>query len=56
MPGHHLYRDPFYGWTVPKAITLCVQTLKECTSLPFAAIEKLISSKEIDILLNRFFF
>jgi len=46
MPDHRSYQDPFYGWTVPKAISLCVQTLKECNSLPFEAIQKLISSKK----------
>jgi len=44
MPDHRSYQDPFYGWTVPKAISLCVQTLKESSSLPFEAIQKLISS------------
>ena len=51
MPDHHSYQDPFYGWTVPKAISLCVQKLKECNSLPFEAIQKLISSKK-KILIN----
>jgi hypothetical protein len=46
MPDHRSYQDPFYGWTVPKAISLCVQTLKACSSLPFEAIQKLISSKK----------
>jgi hypothetical protein len=46
MPDHRSYQDPFYGWNTPKAILLCVQTLKECSSsLPFEAIQKLISSK-----------
>ena len=45
MPDHRSYRDPFYGWNVPKAISLCVQTLKECSSLPVESIQKLISSK-----------
>ena len=45
MPDHRSYRDPFYGWNIPKAISLCVQTLKECSSLPSEAIQKLISSK-----------
>lgn len=44
MPDHHSYQDPFYGWITPKAISLCVQKLKECTSLPFEAVRKLISS------------
>lgn len=43
MPDHRSYQDPFYGWTVPKAISLCVQALKECSSLPFQAVQKLIS-------------
>jgi hypothetical protein len=46
MPDHRSYQDPFYGWTVPKSISLCVQKLKECSSLPFEAIRKLISSKK----------
>jgi len=45
MPDHRSYQDPFYGWNTPKAVSLCVQTLKECSSLPFEAIQKLISSK-----------
>ena len=45
MPDHRSYQDPFYGWTVPKAVSLCVQTLKECSSLPFPAIQKLIARK-----------
>lgn len=45
MPDHRSYQDPFYGWTVPKAISLCVQTLKECNSLSSKAIQILISSK-----------
>lgn len=45
MPDHHSYQDPFYGWTTPKTVSLCVQKLKECNSLPFEAIQKLISSK-----------
>jgi hypothetical protein len=48
MPDCRSYQNPFYGWTVPKAISLCIQTLKECNSLlPFEAIQKLISSKLI---------
>jgi hypothetical protein len=58
MPDHRSYHDPFYGWNTPKAISLCIQTLKECSSLPFEAIQKLISSKqkkmEILDLLNVF--
>ncbi|CAF0805154.1 unnamed protein product [Rotaria sordida] len=50
MPDHRSYQDPFYGWTVPKAISLCVQTLKECSSLPFKAIQELISMSEDQIL------
>ncbi|CAF3646441.1 unnamed protein product [Rotaria sp. Silwood1] len=50
MPDHHSYQDPFYGWTVPKAILLCVQTLKGCSSLPFKAIQELISMSEMQIL------
>ena len=46
MPDHRSYQDPFYGWTVPKAISLCVQTLKECNKLPMAEIRKLILRKE----------
>lgn len=45
MPDHRSYQDPFYGWIVPKAISLCVQKLKECNELPFEAIQTLISSK-----------
>lgn len=45
MPDHRSYQDPFYGWNVPKPISLCVQTLKECSSLPFEAIRKIILSK-----------
>jgi len=44
------YQDPFYGWIVPKAISLCVHTLKECNSLPFEAIRQLISMSEKHIL------
>ena len=47
MSTHRSYQDPFYGWTVPKAISLCIQTLKECNSLPFTAIQKLISSTNV---------
>ncbi|UJR22452.1 hypothetical protein I4U23_025510 [Adineta vaga] len=50
MPDHRSYQDPFYGWSVPKAISLCVQALKECNSLPFPAIQKLISLSESQIL------
>ncbi|CAF1196765.1 unnamed protein product [Rotaria sordida] len=50
MPDHHSYQDPFYGWTIPKTISLCVQKLKECNSLPFQAIQKLISMSEAQIL------
>ncbi|CAF5029192.1 unnamed protein product, partial [Rotaria sp. Silwood1] len=50
MPDHHSYQDPFYGWTTPKAISLCVQKLKEYSSLPFEAIRKLISMSEAQIL------
>ncbi|CAF2641398.1 unnamed protein product [Rotaria sp. Silwood2] len=50
MPDHHSYQDPFYGWTVPKAISLCVQTLKECSSLPFKVIQELISMSETQLL------
>jgi hypothetical protein len=46
MPDHRSYQDPFYGWNTPKAISLCLQTLKECSSLPFEAIQKLISSRK----------
>jgi hypothetical protein len=49
MPDHRSYQDPFYGWTVPKAISLCVQTIKECNSLPFPAVQKIISSINIYI-------
>ncbi|CAF4741708.1 unnamed protein product, partial [Rotaria socialis] len=43
MPDHRSYQDPFYGWTTPKAISLCLQKLKECSSsLPAEAIKKLI--------------
>ena len=45
MPDHRSYQDPFYGWTTPKPISLCVQALKECSSLPLEAIKKLISCK-----------
>jgi hypothetical protein len=45
MPDHRSYQDPFYGWNTPKAITLCVQALKEHTSIQFEAIQKLIISK-----------
>ena len=46
MPDHHSYQDPFYGWATPKAISLCLQKLKECSSsLPVEAIKKLILSK-----------
>jgi len=45
MPDHRSYQDPFYGWNTPKAISLCVQALKEYSSLPFEAIQKLISRK-----------
>lgn len=44
MPDHRSYQDPFYGWSIPKSISLCVQTLKVYNSLPFEAIKKLISS------------
>jgi hypothetical protein len=54
MPDHRSYQDPFYGWTVPKAISLCVQTLKECSSLPFPAVQKIISS--INIYITQLFF
>jgi hypothetical protein len=45
MPDHRSYQDPFYGWTTPKPISLCLQALKEFSSLPFTAIQKLISRK-----------
>ncbi|CAF2620743.1 unnamed protein product [Rotaria sp. Silwood2] len=50
MPDHHSYQDPFYGWITPKAISLCLQKLKECNSLPFEAIKKLILMSEAQIL------
>ncbi|CAF0767307.1 unnamed protein product [Adineta ricciae] len=50
MPDHRSYQDPFYGWTIPKAVSLCVQTLKECSSLPFPAIQKFIALSESQIL------
>ncbi|CAF4779825.1 unnamed protein product, partial [Rotaria socialis] len=41
----------FYGWTTPKAISLCLQKLKECSSsLPAEAIKKLILMSEAKIL------
>jgi hypothetical protein len=43
MPDHRSYQDPFYGWNTPKAVSLCVQALKEHSSIPFEAIQKLIS-------------
>jgi hypothetical protein len=46
MPDHRSYQDPFYGWNTPKAISLCLQALKEYSSLPFEVIQKLISSKK----------
>jgi len=46
MPDHRSYQDPFYGWNTPKAMSLCVQALKEYSSLPFEVIQKLISSKK----------
>jgi len=45
MPDHRSYQDPFYGWNVPKPISLCVHALKEFNSLPWEAIQKLISSR-----------
>ncbi|CAF0765836.1 unnamed protein product [Adineta ricciae] len=50
MPDHRSYQDPFYGWTTPKAISLCVQTLKECSALPFEVIQKMIALSEAQIL------
>ncbi|CAF1005028.1 unnamed protein product [Adineta steineri] len=50
MPDHRSYQDPFYGWTTPKAISLCVHALKDCRSLPFDSIKKLISLSETQIL------
>ncbi|CAF3255878.1 unnamed protein product [Rotaria socialis] len=51
MPDHRSYQDPFYGWTTPKAISLCLQKLKECSSsLPAEAIKKLILMSEAKIL------
>jgi hypothetical protein len=50
MSSHRSYQDPFYGWTVPKSISLCVQAIKECNSLPFPAIQKLISSRNTLII------
>lgn len=45
MPDHRSHRDPFYGWNAPRPISLCVRTLKECQTLPFEAIRKMILSK-----------
>ncbi|UJR26636.1 hypothetical protein I4U23_007954 [Adineta vaga] len=50
MPDHRSYQDPFYGWSTPKAISLCIQTLKECSAVPFEGIKKLISLSEAQVL------
>jgi len=50
MPDHRSHRDPFYGWNAPRPISLCVQTLKECQSLPFEAVRKMILMSENQVL------